>query len=734
MSNNKFFNKTNNSNRFTTNSITTNSTTTSTHTPTHTTNYKSGNPGSKSGNPGSKSDYSGSRTGNPVIKSGYKSDKTQELTIRGEIDEWIKETRVDNFDEQIVIYESNKSTWNIQTKYILKELTRNHKNELLSYVLGDVKLSSSKSSDKDKYKSYTLLNENVWVGKNNIVSENDFDLIIETFDILISNGYDFFEFSVLSNETINKTEITNMLTNPYQFYVNVMRKDSRFPSSLQDELFKYLSVRMGLKNPESFVNSLQKNTNIIDTINSMISNYYTDQKVLERRLKSTESFLGALINSDNRINVELRDRLYNYFTKIYWNKEHFVRCLLFMINKITDTNSMLIIDNMQFILSRNVDIMTHEIFKLIVLRESTRVTERNVIGGLLTNLVGRKDLTNYFETIDMGEIKSQFISTIIDNHSYWIDDIIEHQKLINPDVSIDEFKLNDYGCLMMILGIAYSNGYLRERILSIVSSIIELTDVNLIKPFGIFLETSKIKSNELEQAEHELISKYIHKFYLCSQSAKREKFIVETILSTFAFDDQTHTIRTDEIEQFLRIGSFVILKSKAKKSNPTSKINFNNKFNGMYESDDEFVDESNDDGHDKNSDDKTNESFGADFDEEIFDEEEFDEPNEHILKIINIYFKSLDLEASFDDLKYFIETSKVDINYKDFAYALFYSFSERTLRDIEQIKGLIHQMSLIIGFERIHEEICELSIKNTNLIEMLKSDNPKLPEIISNLI
>ena len=58
----------------------------------------------------------------------------------------------------------------------------------------------------------------------------------------------------------------------------------------------------------------------------MISNYYTDQKVLERRLKSTESFLGALINSDNRINVELRDRLYNYFTKIYWNKEHFVSC------------------------------------------------------------------------------------------------------------------------------------------------------------------------------------------------------------------------------------------------------------------------------------------------------------------------------------------------------------------------------------------------------------------------
>ena len=725
MSNNKFFNKTNNSNRFTTNSITnstTSTTTNTTNTMAHTTpnatttNYKSG--------------YSGTRTSNPGTRTGYKSDKTLELTIRSEIDEWIKDTRVDNFDEQTVIYESKKSTWNTQTKYIMKELTRNHKNKLLSYILSDVKLSSSKSSEKDKYKSYTLLNENVWVGKNNVVSEDDFDLIIETFDILISNGYDFFEFSVLSNETTNKTEITNMLTNPYQFYVNVMRKDGRFPSSLQDELFKYLSLRMGLKNPESFVNSLQKNTTIIDTINLIVSNYYTEHKVLERRLKTTESFLGALINTDNRINVELRKRLYNYFTKIYWNKEHFVRCLLFMINKITDSNSMLIIDNMQFILSRNVDVMTFEIFKLIVLRESTRVTERNVIGGLLTNLVGRKDLASYFETIDMGEIKNQFISNIIDNYSQWIGEIIEHQKLVNPDVSIDEFKSNDYGCLMMILGIAYSNGFQRERILSTVSSIIELTDVNLIKPFGIFIETSQIKSNELEQVEHELISKYIHKFYLCPQSEKRNKFIVETILSTFAFGDQTHTIRIEEIEQFLRTGSFVVVKSKGKKSDTGSKINFTNKFDGMYESDDESVDES----VNESMDEKSNESSGVYFDEEIVEEEEFNEPNEHILKNINIYFKSKDIEASFDDLKYFIETSKIEINYKDFAYALFYSFGERTLRDIEQIKRLIHQMSLTVGFERIHEEIGELSRTNTRLIEMLKCDNPKLPEIISGLI
>jgi hypothetical protein len=720
MSDNKFFNKTNNNrNKFA--PTTTTTTTSTTSTITTTTNYKSGYSGTKSG-------YSGFKSGSG---SGSKPDKTQELTIKSEIDKWIKETRADNFDKQISIYETKKSTWNEQTKYILKELTRNHKNNLLSYVLSEKKSSLTTSSEKNQYKLYTLLNENVWVGKNNTVSENDFDLITETFDILISNGYDFFQFSVLSNETTNKIEITNMLINPHKFYVNVMRKDSRFPSSLQDELFKYLSVKMGLKNQESFVNSLQKNRNIITNINSMITNYYTEQKVNERRLKSTESFLGALINSDNRINFELKDRLYNYFTKIYWNKEHFVRCLLFMINKITESNSMLIIDNMQFILSRNVDVMSYEIFKLIVLRESTRVAERNVINGLLSNLVGRKDLANYFETIDMEVIKNQFISNIIDNHSQWIDEIVEHQKFVNPDVSTDEFKSNNYGCLMMIFGIAYSNGYLRERILSIVSSIIELIEVNLIKPFGIFLETSQINANELEQAEHELISKYIRKFYLNPQSEKREKFIIEIILSTFAFKDQTHSIRIEEIEQFLRTRSFIIFKSKGKKSDSTSKINFNNKFAAMYESDEELDDEC-----DEESDDK--EAFGVDFDKEAFgvdfDEEEFIEPDEHILKNINIYFKSKDIEVSFDDLKYFIETSKNEINHEDFAYALFYSLGERTLRDIEQIKYLIHQMSLIIGFERIQEEIETISKTNIRLIDMLKCDNPKLSEIISCLI
>jgi hypothetical protein len=236
-----------------------------------------------------------------------------------------------------------------------------------------------------------------------------------------------------------------MMTNTYQFYFDVMHKDSRIPKELQNNLFKYISVKMGLKNPELFLNSLQRNAAISNTINSLIDGYYTEERIMEKRLKSTESFLGALIDKDNRINHELRDRLYDYFTKIYWNKEHFVSCLKLMFNKITDSNSMLFIDNMQFFLSRDVDIMSQEIFKLIVSRESTQISERNIVHGLLSNLVGRKDLIRYFESVNVELVKHRFINNILHNYIVWIEEVVQSQsqKTYNSDVSEDEFRTND---------------------------------------------------------------------------------------------------------------------------------------------------------------------------------------------------------------------------------------------------------------------------------------------------
>ncbi len=682
----------------------------------------------------------------------YSQTNTEETTIRNEINEWIKET---DYEKQLILYESSKSIWNEQIKYILKELTKNHKNKLLSYMLKQNETLNHSSKIKNS-KSYTLLNENIWYGKNNIAEPNDFELIIETFDILISNGNNFFEFSILSNESTNKAEISNLLTNPYNFYVSVMRKNRIFPSELQNELFKYISINMCLKTPELFINSLEeKNSNVLMMIKSKIDNYFTDEKIIERKLKLTESFLGALINKDNNIDEELRERLYDYFTKIYWNKEHFVNCLRLMFNKITETNSILFCDNIQFILSRNVEVMTYEIFKLIVSRESTGLIEKNIINRLLSNSTStqrRIDLIKYFDSIDMNLVKNQFVSLIIDNHVEWINEIVQSQKLTNPDVLIDEFITNDYGCLMMILGIAYSKNYLKNKILHMITSIIDHSQVDLIKTFGIFLETSKIKINELSMNEHLLISKYIKKYYFTpTGNITTKKYIIEPILSNFAFNNQKQIIKIEQINNFLNFGTFLIAKPNVKKLSKNVPIIHTNKFACIYESDDESDDETNDETDDE-TDDKTdkldefdeidstkkvfdeNEEFDEEFDDEL-DENCIDIPNDEIFNNINMFFKSNDVEIGFDDLKYFIERSEKsqkEIKNKDFAYALFYSLSGRNTREINLIKILIQKMVQMSGFEKLNEEFSNLN-KNVKLIKMLELDNPKIYEIIDGL-
>jgi len=575
----------------------------------------------------SNKSYSKTGTNNNYSFNNFGS-KSQEFIIIKEIKEWISKIKKDNFDENISFFESNKTKWNDQIKLILKELTRNHKNDILEYILKKIQSNLSNSTIKKKFISYTLLNENVWVGKNNNVGLDDFELITETFDILISNGFNFIDFSVINNESTNKSGITEMLINLNQFYFSVIKKDSRFSKELQKELFEYITIKMNLKNNEVFINSIQKNPNILNKINSIIDIYYTEEQILERRLKQTESFLGALMNVDNCIDIELRDKLYNYFTKIYWNKQHFVSCLTMMFNKITDSNSMLFIDNIQFLLSRNVDVMTFEIFKLIVSRESTNITEKNIVNCLLSNLVGRTDLIKYFESIDIELIKHQFITNILNNYTEWIEEVILHQKKLNPDVPNDEFKNNDYGVLMMILGIAYSKGYMFEEILNVISSIIE-SDVNLIKPFGIFLETSKINPNIFELNIQELISKYISKFYFNSKTGLREKYTIESILSNFISSGLKTKIeiRIQHIEQFMNYKTFIITTPSNKKL-LNEKQNISNRFAIISVPDD---DENHDDeNHDDENHDDENDDDENDDDENDDDENDDEKENKEI--------------------------------------------------------------------------------------------------------
>jgi len=585
---------------------------------------------------------------NYIRSFGFNS--KSKLKPTDEIDNWVKNINPDNFDEMILFFQSKKSEWEEYTEKLLKKLTREHKYEMIDYVLKQIHFSTL-NTNIHKSKIFTLLNENVWFGKNNCIDETydesiEFDKIIKTFDVLISNGFNFIDFS----------------------HIN--------------------------KNSQS----------------------------------ETESFIGAIINYKNKIEPKLRDRLYNYFTKIYWDREHFVSCLRMMFNKITETNSKLFIDNMQFILSRDVDIMSYEIFKLIVSRESTSIIERNIIDGLFSDLIGSEDLSMYFKSINITLIRETFLLNIINNYSKWINDIIQKQKILNPDVEFEEFETNNYGGLMMIFGCAYSKGLKKDTILSHISNIIEKTNINLIKPFGVFLETSNISNLNLSEQEHHIISKFINKFYLNSSVKLREKYIIETILSNFASMSKKSPIdvRKENIECFLTTGSFTTIKKvQAEKKKYVFIMKNNNTFCGLEaDSDDEHdTNETSNETSNKKS------TFMDEFNKDVV--EEYPEPDEKVLKNINMYFKSNDKDTSFDDLKYFIETSKINLN--KFVCGLLYSLGERNLSDVIHIKNLIRQINLIRGFESVVVEFDNFIKMNQCLVEMLKCDNPKLVEIICEL-
>lgn len=641
--------------------------------------------------------------------------------INEEIFRWCELINDDNYEEIIRIYDSKKNLWIKHIQNILKKITRNHEYKILDYIFKNTESLSIKNINKNKSSSFTLLNENVWYNEKCIKNYDEiieFEKIIKTFDILISNGYNFIDYSLLTNEISNKSEIIELLSNPETFYKILMKKYNRIPENLKYNLKEFLINKLKLINVESFILSFNNNKNISFEILKMINDYYTEENLLTVKLKKTESFLGALINEGNKIKPNLKEKLYSYFTETYWNTEHFVSCLRIMFNKITETNFKLFVDYIQFILSRNVDVMTWEIFKLIVERESTNITEKNIVNSLFTNLVGREDLKIYFQTIDLKIIKEKFISNIINNYNWWIENIIEIQKSANPYITdINEFRINDYGVLMMILSIAYSYGLNKEVILSTITNIIDNSNINFIIPFNEFLENANISNVSLSVQEYIIIRKYINKFYFNSSINMKDKFIIESILSNFVSKGKKNKImvRINEINLFVKSGYFVKIKSH-KSNNKLNKSEIKNIFSNL----------------DSDLDSNINNN------KKIFDidinhiNDEYPEPDKKIIDNINMFFRYSDKEIGFDDLKYFIEISKSTL--KNFTYGLLFSLCERVIEEINQIKYLIEQIQKITGFETILLELKELIKMNNNLIEMLKCDNPKLLEIIKNII
>lgn len=629
-----------------------------------------------------------------------------------EMNKWIENLNSENHNQMKEIYNRKKVIWKKYFNKLLLKLTRDHKIEMLEYVLNELKLIPQ---EKNKVKYYTLLNENVWIGKNDTETGDFYEKCLKTFDILIANGYNFIDFSVLSNEITNKTEILNLLKNYGDFYEELTKENSKIPKELKDILSKQILSDKGLKTVEEFDLEMRKNDILLQNMLLIIDDYFTEQNMIEKKLNITESFIGALINDKNKISEELKNRLYEYFTNIYYDLDHFVKCLKLIFNKITLSNTLLFVDYIQFILSRNVDDMSFEIFKLLVIRESTTINEKNIVNSIFVDLVGRNDFKKYFQFIDLNAIKEKFVLNIINNYENWLHQILSNQILANPDVEKDEIIKNNYGVLLMILGICYSKGYFKNIIIELIENLILNSDIDLIKPFGIFLEQNKLLNSNFSIEEFNLLSTYINKYYI-NPTQLKNKFIIEDILSNFvSTSDDKKTIRGEDINLFFKTKNFINTNCSTIEYD-LLKINKSN------------IDLKDQVGLDKQ---KKQEEWEEQDEQDESDELNNCKLNNKVVKNIILYMKSSNIDIGIDDLIYFIE--KFEISLKEFTYCLVHSLGESSPNDIKSLNLLLDRISTIKGYNLIIDEF-KIILQNTKLINSLKCDNPKLDFIISNLI
>ena len=647
-------------------------------------------------------------------------DKSAELEIQKEIKKgWIDKFDTISTTESVNFYESKKQAWlDGNSKYLLKKLTKKQNVEILDYVLVSMdQYTSSKGENKNR--GYSLLNENVWEVEN-------FDKTIEIFNLLISHGYNFFELSTVGNEGSGKLEIEKMLYNIHGFYISIVRRDKKIPKQLQEDLYQLLNGKLKLTTIDKFKEEINKNSKIINDIKTLVNRYFSNENQFKVRLESSESFLGALVNKDNKIDPLLCEQLYQYFTNNFYDKEHFVSCLRLMFNKITDSNHKLFIDSMLFILSRNVNEMSYEIFKLLVFRESVNITEKTIIKSLLSHPTGKADFVKYFDTIDISSVGSNLIFNILTNFEDWIVEIVNTQILINPQVNPDEFRINDIGVVFMILGIAYSKGLHQSFILDKLSQIMK-SSLNLIKPFGVFFDNANIDINKLESSEHTLLVKYIQKYYL--GNGMKEKMIIENIIENLLYRFSTGTsskateIREKQINMFLTKGYFLI-PSKPKHSISTqsnSKLNHKHTFACLAEEEEE----------EEEADEEAEEEEEEAEEEAKEEAEYFPEPNNKVMTNIQIYFSSKDKQSALDDLTYFIEQNKITCD--NFSYGLLYSLAERNQSEVPSIRELLNNLVNVEQFGSIQSKLSEMIIQYTSLIESFRCDNPRINDIISEL-
>jgi hypothetical protein len=689
--------------------------------------------------------FSGKIGSNPSYTKKPSNFKKIEVSnpIDDEITNWVYTITETNTGESIEIYESKKYSWLDRKQHMLKILVRNHKSQVLEYVLDDITHMALASPKQSEQVNFTLLNEAVWFNSSDIqkLVNPDFEKIkldiINTMLVLISHGHNFISLSSTENVS-SKSEIENMIKRPIPFYLSVVKRDKRIPSELQNNLYHFITVKMNLKKPELFEKTFESNGSFVLDIKKIINEHFAETNTQLKRFETSESFLGAILNQYNRINPILRENLYRYFTSEYYDGEHFKTCIKLIFNKITESNSLLFTDNILFILSRNTYEISQEICKLLISRELTGITEKKIIETILSVPTGKVDYAGYFDTIDIELVKTRFLENVIENFNQWVEDTILLQKTFNPEVEDNEFRTNNLGVVMMILGIGYSRRYIRKSIIDTIFTMFDTySQIKLIKPFGVFLETSGINSENLDSDEYELVTKFIKSYYLSDNF--KDKVNIENILGNFVTNSQnnlqakasdskstTLEIRKKNIDTFLNKGCFFLKKV----SRVVPLKYFPDMKNGFNCLEDEQENEE-DDQDDEQEDDQEDDQEDVQDDDQDDDQEEFPEPNEKIIKNLQLYFKSNDEISKMEDLIYFITTDNVTQH--DFSYGLYSSLIERKLSDIVGIKTILEKLSELSGFEKIEQEFILCHSTYPGLIEMMKCDNPKISQIVLEL-
>lgn len=591
--------------------------------------------------------------------------------------------------------------------YIFRDLIRNHKYLILDSFLSKINISSI---EKRKYRP---LNENVWVSnKQNpaIITSND---IIKTFKILIK----YFRFTDLSENTQepnSKIDILDMLKNPKKFYMGVVKRDKRLPNDLQNKLFVLLTKTLGYKTPDSFLIGLESEPNTIMTrITNIINNYFHNDKILKKRLETAESFLGALLNKENKILPNVRNDCYEYFTNVYLDCEHFSLCLREIVNKITKLNYLLYKDLILFIISRDVETISYELVKCLVEREFTGINERLAFSIILDSPSDKIDFKSYFEKIDIIECQNRFILHIISNYKKWLPCILNYQKQKNPNVPDSEFITNNYSVILMMFGISYYHQINQSQIIDEIKYLFD-TEPNIIRGFGIFIETSQIDLNNLTNTQIDLLKYFITKCYY--NNSIKNKMTIESIFGKLLSTDSNKIIiQLENIQFFMNNNNFI---NNHLLNDNNNLLNDNNNFinNG-----------------DNNNYDNYNDNNIDEFDIIELISNVNPKISNAIQSFLKCKYNDQGLIDSIDNVIFgLVEQEKIPV--EDIALGLIPGLVESKFDDIPKIKKLLEYFENINGYSNIIPHIKNIFDKYPNYIENLSLDNPKIANIISSIL